>query len=218
MKKRLLIISLTLVLIVMALAPASALAYDGRRVQSESFTGSGLIYVTYMPDPIIKGQFWSYQGEIVQGFLEQCDWELLAGTTFYSEHNSVVQVGEDGSAKGFMKGTFALTRPDGTGVLEGTFTGKINGNLFTGDISDSGTWQSTKSTGVFEGVKAWGTWSADLSYGPIPGTEIYTLIGPVNWEGKYTGSLKPHDITKPGKPIKPWTLPNKPWKPIKPWK
>jgi len=219
MKKRLLLISLTLALVLTALAPATALADRGRRVSTESFTGSGLIYVTYMPDPIIKGKIWRYNGEVVEGLLDQCDWDLLAPTVFYSEHDSSVRVNDDGNAKGLMKGTFSLTRFDGTGSLEGTFMGRISGNLLTGDISDTGTWRSTKGTGVFENVKASGKWSADLSFGPIPGTDIYTLIGPVSWEGKYTSPIKAPDIKKPGKPIQPWKeMPIKPGKPIKPWK
>lgn len=218
MKRRLLLISLALVLVLTALTPATALAYQGKRVQSENFSGSGLIYVTYMPDPIIRGDIWRYNGEIVEGFLNECDWDLLAGTGFYSKHNSVVKVDEQYNASGVMKGTFSLTRPDGSGVLKGTFTGRISGNLGTGDIYDTGTWSSTGGTGVFKGVKASGKWSADLSIGPIPGTDIYTLIGPVTWQGKYT-SPKPQDINKPGKPIKPWKLmPFEPGKPIKPWK
>lgn len=217
MKRRLLLVTLVLVLVLTALTPATALAYGGKRVTTESFSGSGLIYVTYMPDPIMKGNVWRYQGEIVEGFLAECDWDLLAGTAFYSEHDSVVRVGDDGSAKGVMRGTFSLTRPDGS-TLEGTFTGRITGNIYTGDISDTGSWKSTGGTGDFDGVRAWGTWSADLSYGPIPETEIYTLVGPVTWQGKYT-SPKPQGIIKPGKPIKPWKLmPFKPGKPIKPWK
>jgi hypothetical protein len=222
MKRRLLLISLTLVLALTVMAPATALADSGKYGHGSattSFSGSGLIYVTYMPDPIIKAKVWRYQGEIVEGFLDQCDWESLAGTVFWSEHDSMVRVGDDGSAEGVMNGTFTLTRPDGTGTLEGTFTGRISGNLATGDISDTGTWKSTKGIGVFEDVKAWGAWSAELSLGPIPGTDIYTLIGPVNWEGKYTSPTKPPDIIKPGKPDKPWKqFPIKPGKPIKPWK
>jgi hypothetical protein len=214
-----LLISLMLALILTALAPATALAAKGRRVSSESFTGSGLIYVTYMPDPIIKGKIWRYNGEVVEGLLQQCTWDLLAPTAFYSEHDSWVRVDDDGDAKGLMKGTFSLTRLDGTGVLEGTFTGRISGNLYTGDISDTGTWRGTRGTGVFENVIAWGNWSAELSFGPIPGTDIYTLVGPVSWGGKYTSPIKLPEIKKPGKPIQAWKeMPIKPGKPIKPWK
>jgi hypothetical protein len=122
-----------------------------------------------------------------------------------------------------MKGTFSLTRPDGTGVMEGTFLGKISGNLFTGDISDTGTWRSTGGTGVFKGVKAWGKWSAELHLGAIPGTDIVTLIGPVTWGGKYIGPIIPRELIKPWKQGQPGELikpgmPIKPWKPIKPLK
>ena len=224
MKKRILFISLVLVLMLTTLSPVAALANNAGRgygATNASFTGSGLIYVTYMPDPIIKGPIWRYQGEIAEGFLSQCDWDLLAGTVFWSDHDSVVRVDEQYNASGVMNGTFTLTRPDGTGVLEGAFNGRIRGNLSTGDISDTGTWRSTGGTGVFENVKASGAWSAELHYDAIPGTEIYTLVGPVTWEGKYI-SYTPPEI-KPGKPDKPWQTPGpgkptiEPGKPIKPW-
>jgi hypothetical protein len=216
MKRRKLFISLALVLMLTALMPATAAAGNDRHVPTESFTGSGLIYVTYMPDPIIKGNVWRYQGEIVEGFLAQCDWELLAGTVFYSDHDSTVRVDDEGNASGVMKGDFSLTRPDGTGILEGSFTGSIQGNLFTGDIRDNGTWQSTKGTGVFEDVKASGKWSAELCLGAVPGTDIITLIGPVTWEGKYISPTQPPGVNKPGKPDKPGR-PIEPGKPVKPW-
>lgn len=223
MKKRVLIISLCLALLLMALAPATALAKDYRSYRSAgstSFAGSGLIYVTYMPDPIIAGNIWYYQGEIVQGYLDICDWDLLAGTAFWSSHHSVVRVGDDGSACGMMYGTFTLTRPDGSGILVGTFTGRISGNLLNGNISDTGTWRSTMGTGVLKGVKAWGTWSGELHYDAIPGTDTYTLIGPLEWDGQYTGGSKTvpgKPVINPGKIIKPGKI-VKPWRPISPWK
>jgi hypothetical protein len=215
MKKRILFISLALVLVLTMLVPGAALGNNAKCKPwggYTDFTGSGLIYVTYMPDPVIKGKVWRYDGEIVEGFLTQCDWDLLAGTAFWSEHDSVVRVDDQGNAKGVMRGTFSLTRPDGSGVMKGTFIGRIRGNLYTGDISDTGTWRSTGGTGVFEGVNASGKWSAQLSIGPIPGTDIYTLIGPVTWQGKYKLPVERPKVDKfwkqdkPDKPFKPWKV------------
>jgi hypothetical protein len=185
MKRRILFISLVLVMVLTALMPAAALARsDGKARPSpvlRDFSGSGLIYVTYMPPPEIKGKMWRYSGEIGEGFLEQSDWDLLAGAGFWSSHDSLVQVQKDGSARGIMKGEFRLICPDGSGVLEGVFEGKITGNLFTGFISDDGTWLSTGGSGVFADVKAGGKWSADLAFD----AGIGTLVGPLTWEGKY---------------------------------
>ncbi len=186
MKRRILFISLALVVLLTMLMPAAAMAKKSWYKPSpspvlEDFSGAGLIYVSYMPAPIIKGKMWRYSGEIVEGFLQYCDWDLLAGTVFWSEHDSFVIVQDDGSARGIMYGRFTLVRPDGSGVLEGVFNGRISGNLYTGFISDSGTWFSTGTSGVFEDVKAWGGWSADLSYDPGLGT----LVGPLDWQGKY---------------------------------
>jgi hypothetical protein len=215
MKRTIFFIFLTLVLVLTTLMPGAALAKNDKFKQGsayQDFSGTGLIYVTYMPDPVIKNKIWRYEGEIAEGFLAQCDWDLLAGTAFWSEHDSVVNVDDEGNAHGVMKGSFSLVRPDGSGVLEGTFNGIITGNLYTGDISDSGSWTGTGGNGVFEGVKASGKWSAQLSIGPIPGTDIYTLVGPVNWEGKYQLPASPAD-----KGNKFWKF-NKPDKPLKPWK
>ncbi len=188
MKRRILFISLALVLLLTMVMPATAMAkssmYKYKPSPSpvlEDFSGAGFIYVSYMPQPSIRGKIWRYYGEIAEGFLQYSDWDLLAGTAFWSDHDSFVIVQNDGSARGFMRGEFTLTRPDGSGVMEGVFYGKISGNLFTGFISDVGTWFSRGGSGVFSGVKAWGRWSADLSYDP----GIGTLIGPLDWQGKY---------------------------------
>lgn len=186
MKKRMLFLSLALVLLLTALMPSAAFAKSGGIQKPHpvltQFTGYGLTYVTYMPSPVVKGKIWRYNGEIAEGFLQDCDWDLLAGAAFWSTHDSIVLVQKNGSAWGIMRGEFTLTRPDGSGVLEGFFEGMISGNLYTGFIYDSGMWFSTGGSGVFSGVKAWGRWSADLAYDPGMGT----LVGPLEWEGKYS--------------------------------
>ncbi len=222
MKKRLLLICLALVLVLTMVVPATALAKNDkwRPGSSTPFTGNGLIYVTSMPDPIVKGDIWRYNDEIVEGYLLSSDWEALAGTAFWSSHDSLVKVSDDGGVWGFMMGSFAMARPDGSGVLNGYFSGRISGNLYTGDINDSGTWRSSGGTGVFAGVSARGNWSAELHADLIPGTDIVSLVGPLTWEGKYSSPIKP--VIKPwknGDVIKPVKA-AKPWKPIslhKPW-
>jgi hypothetical protein len=222
MKKRILLICLALVLVLTLALPATAAAKNNawRPNAPTAFTGNGLIFVTYMPDPIVRGNIWLYYDEIVEGFLQYSDWEALAGTAFWSDHDSIVRVADDGTVWGIMSGSFAMARPDGSGVLSGSFMGRINGNLYTGDIYDSGTWRSTGGMGVFEGVSAWGSWNAELHAGLIPGTEIVSLVGPLTWEGKYNSPTSPvikpwkwdYNIS-PGKPIKPWQpiKINKPW-------
>ena len=121
---------------------------------------------------------------MVEGFFAQSDWDLLVGAQFYSVHDSIVNVDDQYNAHGIMKGTFSIIRPDG--VLEGTFAGKISGNLYTGDISDKGIiWKSTGGSGVFADVKAWGKWNAELNLGIAPGSSTPTLLGPIYWEGQY---------------------------------
>ncbi len=77
-------------------------------VKKTPFTGSGLIYVIYMPDAIIEGNDWYYQGEVVEGFLSSSDWDLRVGVSFYSVHDSKVEVDGEGNIKGEMEGTFIL--------------------------------------------------------------------------------------------------------------
>jgi hypothetical protein len=222
MKKGIILVSLALVLVLTLAVPAAAFAKNNSAGSNAptDFTGNGLIYITNMPDPIVMGNIWRYQGEIVEGYLLESDWEALAGTAFWSDHDSIVRVNDDGGVRGVMMGSFTMTRFDGTGVLEGSFMGRISGNLYTGDIYDIGTWRSTGGTGVFQGVCAWGSWSAELHAGPIPGTDIVTLVGPVVWEGKYTCPFKPvvkpwkwDKFVKPGNVIKPW----QPIKVSRPW-
>ena len=59
MKKRILFISLVLVLLLTALIPGTALAKVEKHKPQvpavANFTGSGMIYVTSMPVPIING-------------------------------------------------------------------------------------------------------------------------------------------------------------------
>jgi hypothetical protein len=195
MKKRILVFSLALVLLLTLAFPATALAkVDKSKPVNTSFTGSGFIYIKYMPEPAIRGNVWRYYGEIVEGQMLQSSWDALSGAYFWSDHDSVVKVGKDGSARGTMWGSFSMTRPDGSGVLRGAFEGKISGNLYTGDIYDTGTWISMGGTGAFEGIIAGGKWSAELHVGLIPGTDYISLVGPIDWEGKY--------ISPAGKPWK----------------
>jgi hypothetical protein len=59
MKRKLILISLVLALTLTLMTPATALAKSDKwnnRPVTTNFSGSGLIYVTYMPDPIIKGK------------------------------------------------------------------------------------------------------------------------------------------------------------------
>ena len=61
MKRRILFITLALVLVMTMLLPGAALAKNDKWDPNwgmTDFSGSGLIYVTYMPDPIIKGKIW----------------------------------------------------------------------------------------------------------------------------------------------------------------
>lgn len=230
MKKRILQVSLALILVLTLAMPVAAYAKNNtfKTGAPNAFTGNGLIYITYMPDPIVTGNIWRYQDEIVEGYILDSGWEALAGTAFWSDHDSVVKVSDDGGVWGVMWGNFSMTRFDGTGELTGTFTGQISGNLYTGDIYDSGTWKSTGGTGAFEGVGAWGNWSAELHAGTIPGTEYVSLVGPLVWGGKYTSAVKPPVVKpwkwdntfKPGKPIKPWQpikLNRSWWKWFWPW-
>jgi hypothetical protein len=180
MKRRMLFLSLVLAVVMVMILPAAAFA-RGNDAKAKSgvteFAGGGVLYVTPMPAPVIKGNIWRFNDEIAEGALLQSSWDLLAGAGFWSSHDSVVYVADDGACWGMMWGTFKLLRPDG--VLEGFFEGKIRGNLYAGLISDSGSWHATGGSGVFAKVRAFGKWSADLAHNGV------TLAGPLTWSGKY---------------------------------
>lgn len=188
MKKRLLFISLALVVVLLTMGSTTVLAKPEKSAAVTPFTGEGVIYVTYMPDPPIQqGRTLRFEGEVVEGVLPDCDWPELQGATFYSVHDSIVKVDKAGKANGTMHGTFTLTATDST--LYGTFHARISGTIsedvWDWYVVDEGVWKSTNGTGVFEGVKAWGSLFAELEFGPIPDPPFYTLVGPLTWEGKY---------------------------------
>lgn len=245
-KKKLLFIALALVLVMTVLMSSAAFAKNNQ-YQSMSaytdFTGSGFVYVYSIGDIIPEGNTIKFSEEVVLGLLTECTWEELAGADFWSTHDSTVLVDENGNARGFMRGSFLLTSTVAEGTISGTFQGKITGNLghmAIGDISqtyilDTGTWRCTKGTGVFEGVEAWGEWSAGLQAGVISGTGIETLVGSLVWNGKCSNSTKwdgqmKWNNEKPGKPEKSWKSDSgqsnkgwnsdsvKPGKPFKGWK
>jgi hypothetical protein len=209
-KRRMLLIGLSLALLLVLLVPSAAFAKNEKNTQPAytDFTGAGYIYVTAMPDPVVQGNIWSYSGEIAEGVLAQSDWDLLANTVFWSSHDSVVKVADDGTTCGWMWGTFTLSI-DANNVMTGTFNGKITGNLYLGNISDTGSWMKTSGTGAFASVNAFGNWSAQLTYDQ----GIGTLVGPLSWQGKHTtGSTS---YMKPGWNSFKWS-PFKIWKPFTP--
>jgi hypothetical protein len=229
-KKKLLFIALALVLVMTVLMPSAAFAKNNQ-YQSMSaytdFTGSGFVYVYSVGDIIPEGNTVKFYEEVVPGALIGCTWKELEGAEFWSTHDSTVWVDQYGNACGFMRGKFLLTSTVAEGTISGTFQGKITGNLgdmATGDItntkiSDTGTWRCTRGTGVFEGVEAWGEWSAGLQAGLIPGTDIPSLVGNLVWNGKYssgdTNKWEKWGNKKPGKPEKSWK--SKSWKSGKSW-
>jgi hypothetical protein len=213
-KKRLLFIGLSLALLLVLLVPSAALAKNNKAWQSPVYTdfkGGGDIYVSAMPAPLVQGNIWSFNDEIVEGWLDS-DWELLANSAFWCSHDSCIKVDGDGTTFGWMWGNFKITSlvyPDS--VMQGTFFGKITGNMTYLNISDTGTWTQTWGTGVFAGANAYGSWSAQLAY-----SDYYkTLVGSLDWQGKYTSSSLKYDLPRPGKVSYQWS-PVKPWKPFTP--
>jgi len=178
MRKKVLLIGLALVLALAVVGSAAVLAKPEKSAGATPFTGEGFVYVTEMPDPIYQGSTLRFTDERVEGYVA-CDWPDLALASFDSYHDSIVKVDKAGRANGTMHGTFTLIT--GAGILEGTFHARISGDLFTWQIIDEGVWKGTSGTGVFEGVKAWGSLSAELEWND----DLGTLAGPLTWDGKY---------------------------------
>jgi len=88
-----------------------------------------------MPDAIIDDDECNYQGEVVEGLLSSADWDLLVGVTFYSVHDFELVVDEQGDVEGEMKGTFIITRQNGS-TLEGKFSGKITGSNYFDETAE----------------------------------------------------------------------------------
>ena len=214
-KRRILIIGLSLALLIVMLVPSAAMAktYNWQTPVYTDFGGGGGIYVYYMPVALTQGNISSFTGEIVLGTFGDSSWDPLDGAAFWSSHDSIVRIDDDGTTFGWMWGDFTLTSPDGS-VMQGTFTGKVTGNLAPPlpYVSDTGSWRMTSGTGVFADVSAFGSWSADLVWTQITDTD-FTLAGPINWQGKYSGDST--KFTRPYRNSYNWS-PVKYWRPYTP--
>jgi hypothetical protein len=127
-----------------------------------------------------------YRGEEVPGYLASCvGWDDLQGAVLSSTHDSIVLVDRFGNVIwGYMEGRFELATAQGT--LEGSFSAQIVSGLLDPvlgsiyAIKDQGQWTSSGGTGVFDNVRASGTWGLDLAYPYQPGNGN-TLL----WDGQY---------------------------------
>jgi len=181
-------------LAVALLVPASALA---AKPSPTSFTAPGTIWIAEWGNQKIKGPMGIAKGEQVDFLIGDRDgWDALDGAYAVTYHNGTIRYLPDGTFQGRLSGKFVMAgfneTGTPTGTLEGNMVGEVSGTWNPLDptnptgttISDRGTWQSTKGTGVFAKVKAGGTWEADLEWGEFqPG--VWTYFGTTTFKGTY---------------------------------
>lgn len=193
MKKRLLFISLALVLLLVTIAPASVFARENDK-DEENFTAQADVYISNAGTENIIGQrglfvFTHTTGEQLSGVVtNSLDWIDLTGAVFTMDvrtNNAKLNV-LTGELTGVSSGTITLIAADGLSIMRGTFSACMSGQLDeTGNplfVNDEADFKLNGVSGVFKGVKAEGTATVQL----IPVSTPYgdTFAGMMTLKGQ----------------------------------
>ena len=174
--------ALILALTAALLLPAVVLAE-----KPTSFSASGQVYVAGAPVPApagLSGRLRFLEEPVLGSITDGGGWSALTGASFSTVHDSNVSLDPNtGAVQGTMHGTFTLEKTGS--IFTGTFEGTISGNLATGPVVDTGRWSGARGTGIFQGAKGRGTWTATLY--PVYDTNgnLVTLAGPLTFAGTY---------------------------------
>ena len=190
MKKRLLLVSLALSLLMTVLVPGVAAARSrdgGLRCTPQSFHAEASVWVT---DPGTSTQYGltiMTHGEKADGiFYAAPGWESLVGATLNVRHNSVITLDPNtGTFTGRAWAAIRVRFPDGGGRLYGRYTADLSGSFgIIGDqlviwnvIDDGAFWVGGRDGRSW--ITASGDWLGDLVFN---GT---TLAGTAVIDGQY---------------------------------
>jgi len=190
MKKRLLLVSLALSLLLVALVPGTAVAKrrdETPRCPPQNFHAEANVWVT---DPGTSTQYgWTIvtRGERAEGVFSVADgWESMVGATLNVHHNSVITLDPNtGTFSGRAWAIITVTFPGNGGRLYGSYTADLSGHfaiygeqLVILDVTDDGVFRVAGRTGR-SFVTASGDWLGNLVFN---GT---TLVGTAAIDGQY---------------------------------
>jgi hypothetical protein len=190
MKKRLLLISLALSLLLTVLLPGVTTARPGDwgfRCPSQSFHAEASVWVT---DPGTSAQYGLTiitRGEKAEGiFYAAPGWESMVGATLNVTHNSVIRLNPGtGMFTGWAWAAIMVAFPDNGGRLYGTYSADLTGHfdiigdqIIIYDVVDDGVFWVSGRDG-HSTVSANGSWLGNLEFN---GT---TLAGTAVVDGQY---------------------------------
>jgi hypothetical protein len=201
MNKRLLSISVALILALITLMPSPALAKPERVVKPAQFAAVAEVMVTNPGTSIPQGSKIITRGEIIEGVFNSVQgWPALNGASLHVRHNSVITLAPLG-ANGIGKyqgnaSALVVVSPVGGGRLTGIYTATIQGEYtFTQDgqlviqwVLDTGTFKAAGRILGEDGrtfVTAQGEWAATLLLTQVPTPPGYTLAGQAHLDGQY---------------------------------
>lgn len=166
MKIKLLLIGTILALLLSVAVPVAALAAEPKTEFSASVIPTNVVLLEENP---LGNSGRVLAKERIDGFVGYSTWDLLENATVEITARTVYASSPTGERKGVMVGTAVFTKWNAdytvAGTLELVYTSKISG--FGGLVWD-GQWTTVKATGVFKGIKAKGTISANLLAGIPP--------------------------------------------------
>ena len=190
MKKRLLLASLALSLLLVMLVPGAAVAKPentASRCLHQDFHAEASVWVT---DPGTSTQYGLTivtRGERAEGvFVVANGWESMVGATLKVRHKSVIRLDPaTGTFSGRAWASIRVSFPDGGGRLSGIYTANLSGNfalygeqLVILDVTDVGRFRVVgRDSGRF--VMAGGDWLGELAFNGI------TLVGTAVVDGQY---------------------------------
>ena len=204
MKKRLLLISLALVLVLTMLAPTPVLAKGGKwdskweKTKPIPFVSTAEVMVVDPGKSIQRGLKITTRGERIEGVFTAVEgWPELAGASLKVWHNSVITLSPDSETEGTFSGKARalIVVSLGNGRLFGRYTANLEGEyhlteegeLAIDEVLDTGTFRVIgrilKDGRTF--VQANGDWNAYLQLTPIPIDPGYTLAGVAQINGEY---------------------------------
>lgn len=198
MKKRLLIISLAVALVMTAIMPAPVMAAVALPAKNTVFKAEGSAYVNIAgtvgtPKPLGKNMVVIKRtGEGIGGQIMSCpEWTELAGAQFQIIEDAATTLNmETGKFNSIASGTVTVSKnnaPVMTGnygaVMHGEFTGNDLSQLMFSYVIDYGLVELKGVHGTaFDGAEAKGVVYANLTYIPDYGT----LVGPITIKGTHS--------------------------------
>ncbi len=207
MKKKLLIVSLVVALVLTCVAPSPVMAASGKWAKSshgyhwpqpEDFSAAAHLTVVDPGQSVQYGPYIFTRGEKVQGYFTYTDWDALTNAVIEVTHASIIKLNPDspvhGTYFGYARASIKIALQSGS-ILTGTYQATIQGEysiidlgagpqLVINYVNDDGTFNIRGRDGQTYTIGQ-GDWAALLILTDLGGG-IYTLVGDAGISGTHT--------------------------------